>query len=91
MVISSMNCSDRTYKYIYVTRGPLLVGSIFEILLDIPKPWNLKPQTLNIPAQAAGLSRQNVDDLLTLANYTKGLICSSFCACHGLQGLGYFW
>ena len=26
MVISSINCSYRTYKYSYVTRGPLLVG-----------------------------------------------------------------
>ena len=26
MVTSSINCSSRTYKYSYVTRGPLLVG-----------------------------------------------------------------
>ena len=26
MVISSINCNYRTYKYTYVTRGPLLVS-----------------------------------------------------------------
>ena len=26
MVVSSINCNYRTYKYSHVTRGPLLVG-----------------------------------------------------------------
>ena len=50
MVISSISCSHRTYKYSYVTRGPLLVvGDSSSVVYHsaVARRNNLQAETLS--------------------------------------------